>query len=107
MRAGFRVYDSDTHVEPCTEVLDRYVDPSFRARLPELAQYKVIASRPIEGEPERHAYRIGMVRYWGKLSPILRLLVAAAEGGGEQVGPDQASTMTTRTTVSRIWTKKG
>ena len=63
MRAGFKVYDSDTHVEPCTEVLDRYVDPSFKARLPELAQYKVIASRPIEGEPERHAYRIGMVRY--------------------------------------------
>ena len=41
MRNGFRVYDSDTHVNPAAEVLDRYVDPGFRARLPELEPYRL------------------------------------------------------------------
>ena len=29
MRAGLRVWDADTHVNPAAEVLDRYVDPAF------------------------------------------------------------------------------
>ena len=33
MKNGFRVYDSDTHVLPAAEVLERYVDPDFRPRL--------------------------------------------------------------------------
>ena len=41
MRNGFRVYDSDTHVNPAAEVLERYVDPAFRARLAELAPYRL------------------------------------------------------------------
>ncbi len=40
MRAGLRAWDADTHVNPAAEVLDRYVDPSFRPRLPELAPYR-------------------------------------------------------------------
>ena len=40
MRNGFRVYDSDTHVNPAAEVLERYVDPGFRARLGELEPYR-------------------------------------------------------------------
>ena len=36
MKNGFRVYDSDTHVNPAAEVLERYVDPGFRPRLAEL-----------------------------------------------------------------------
>ena len=40
MRQGFNVYDSDTHVNPAADVLDRYVDPSFRARLSELEPYR-------------------------------------------------------------------
>ena len=36
MKEGFRVYDSDTHVNPAAEVLERYVDPGFRPRLAEL-----------------------------------------------------------------------
>src|SRR5436305_6649879 len=39
MRNGFRVYDADTHVSPSAEILERYVDPSFRPRLAELAPY--------------------------------------------------------------------
>ena len=30
MKNGFHVYDADTHVSPSAEVLERYVDPSFR-----------------------------------------------------------------------------
>ena len=40
MRQGFNVDDSDTHVNPAADVLDRYVDPSFRARLSELEPYR-------------------------------------------------------------------
>ena len=29
MKNGFRVYDSDTHVNPAAEVLERYVDPGL------------------------------------------------------------------------------
>src|SRR5713226_4648686 len=57
MKNGFRVYDVDTHINPGSEVLDQYVDPSFRPRLPELAPYKVaIQSREVGGG-ERHVYR--------------------------------------------------
>ena len=48
MKNGFRVYDSDTHVNPAAEVLERYVDPLFRVRLPELAPYR----QPIRGAVE-------------------------------------------------------
>ena len=30
MKNGIRVYDVDTHINPGSEVLDKYVDPSFR-----------------------------------------------------------------------------
>src|SRR5262249_10462806 len=40
MKNGFHVYDADTHVSPAAEVLERYVDPGFRPRLPDLAQYR-------------------------------------------------------------------
>jgi hypothetical protein len=38
MKNGFRVDDADTHVNPAAEVLEQYVDASFRPRLAELAQ---------------------------------------------------------------------
>src|SRR5438874_8872831 len=64
MRKGLRVFDADTHVEPTAEVLDSYVDPAFRSRLPELAPYKqaVRAGAP-GGEPGRHVYRYGQIQY--------------------------------------------
>jgi predicted TIM-barrel fold metal-dependent hydrolase len=62
MRAGLRVYDSDTHVNPAAEVIDRYVDPSFRPRLAELAQYR-IAMGSKGGTAETHQYRIATKYY--------------------------------------------
>ena len=40
MKDGLRIYNSDTHVLPAAEVLERYVDPGFRPRLAELAPYR-------------------------------------------------------------------
>jgi len=59
MKDGFRIYDSDTHVLPAAEVIERYVDPGFRPRLAELAQFRV----PIRQSAEHsgggmHGYRI-------------------------------------------------
>jgi predicted TIM-barrel fold metal-dependent hydrolase len=57
MRAGLRVYDSDTHVNPVAEVLDRYVDPAFRPRLAELAPYRIVMNSK-GGTPDTHQYRV-------------------------------------------------
>src|SRR6266513_4177598 len=64
MKKGLRIFDADTHVEPTAEVLDKYVDPSFRTRLAELAQYR----QPVRpgapgGAPGRHVYRYGQISY--------------------------------------------
>jgi predicted TIM-barrel fold metal-dependent hydrolase len=57
MKSGFRVYDVDTHINPGADVLDKYVDPGFRPRLPELAPYKaMIRSRDQRGG-EHSIYR--------------------------------------------------
>jgi predicted TIM-barrel fold metal-dependent hydrolase len=63
MRDGFRVFDADTHVNPCAEVLDRYVDPSFRARLPELASHRTATGQMIGGTPDTHQYRVATKFY--------------------------------------------
>ena len=33
MKGGFKVFDTDTHVMPAAEVIERYVDADFRPRL--------------------------------------------------------------------------
>ena len=63
MKNGFRVYDADTHVNPAAEVLEQYVDPSFRPRLAELAPYRVPISREADGSGGLHSYRVGTKFY--------------------------------------------
>jgi uncharacterized protein len=63
MKNGFRVYDADTHVNPAAEVLEQYVDPSFRPRLAELAPYRVPISREADGSAGLHSYRVGTKFY--------------------------------------------
>jgi hypothetical protein len=58
MRNGFKVYDADTHAMPIAEVLEQYVDPSFRPRLPELAPYRIAASRTTDGTAQLHRYSV-------------------------------------------------
>src|SRR3984957_9175809 len=57
MKVGFRVYETDTHINPAAEVLDKYVDPDFRARLPELAPYRGSSGGGM------HTYRAGTKYY--------------------------------------------
>jgi predicted TIM-barrel fold metal-dependent hydrolase len=64
MKDGLRVFDADTHVEPTAEVLDKYVDPGFRPRLPDLTPFR----QPVRegnpgGAPGRHVYRYGQISY--------------------------------------------
>jgi uncharacterized protein len=63
MRNGWRVYDADTHVNPAAEVIDKYVDPDFRPRLPELKPYLVTLQNAVEGPSDLHNYRIGTKFY--------------------------------------------
>jgi len=50
MKEGFRVYDTDTHIDPGADVLEKYVDPGFRPRLDDLAPYRrAIKSRSVDG----------------------------------------------------------
>ena len=57
MKNGFRVYDTDTHIDPGADVLERYVDPGFRKRLDDLAPYRVaVKSRTVDGGI-RNTYR--------------------------------------------------
>src|SRR2546426_7396700 len=53
MRQGFRVIDSDTHVNPSLDVLLRYADRELRDRLDELAPYrKTVKPAPGHGDAE-------------------------------------------------------
>ena len=63
MKDGFRVYDSDTHINPAAEVLDKYVDPDFQPRLPELAPYRSPVRNAVEGPSDLHTYRSGTKFY--------------------------------------------
>ena len=63
MKNGFRVYDSDTHVLPAAEVLERYVDPDFRPRLAELEQYRVPVRQSAEHSGGTHSYRVAQQYY--------------------------------------------
>ena len=40
MKDGLRIYDTDTHIDPGADVLEKYVDPGFRPRLDDLAPYR-------------------------------------------------------------------
>jgi len=63
MKNGFRIYDTDTHIDPGADVLEKYVDPGFRPRLDDLAPYRrAIKSRTVDGGI-RHTYRFGHKAY--------------------------------------------
>ena len=53
MRQGFRVIDSDTHVNPSLDVLLRYADSDLRERLDDLQPYTRMAKpQPGRGDAE-------------------------------------------------------
>jgi hypothetical protein len=58
MKNGFKVFDTDTHVLPAAEVIERYVDPDFRPRLKELEPYRTPMRQSAEYQGALHGYRI-------------------------------------------------
>jgi predicted TIM-barrel fold metal-dependent hydrolase len=53
MRQGFRVFDSDTHVNPSMDVLLRYADAPLRERMDDLAPYlRKVKVSPGRGDDE-------------------------------------------------------
>ena len=53
MRHGYRVIDSDTHVNPSLDVLLRYADDELRARIDDLKPYtQTVKPRPGHGDAE-------------------------------------------------------
>src|SRR4030095_11994119 len=87
MRDGLRVYDADTHVNPAAEVLEQYVDPSFRPRLDDLAPYRVPVGRPAEGERQLHGYRIETKLYRRVLGEAAPHPSFTGRGGTWRGGP--------------------
>ena len=47
-----KVFDTDTHVLPAAEIIERYVDPDFRPRLEELEPYRT----PMRHRPNIRAH---------------------------------------------------
>ncbi|MSP40502.1 MAG: hypothetical protein EXR70_18585 [Deltaproteobacteria bacterium] len=75
MRDGFKIYDSDTHLSPSAETLERYFDAAMRARLPEWESCKVPFHVGWAGEilepPFRHRYRFKTRDGWREKLRIL------------------------------------
>jgi len=61
MRHGFKIFDSDTHLNPMAETLEPYFDAAMRKRLPEWESCKVPFRVGWAGEilqpPYRHRYQ--------------------------------------------------
>ena len=63
MKDGFRVYDTDTHINPAAEVLDKYVDPDFRAAAAGTGGRTARRSASGRGPSDLHNYRFGTKYY--------------------------------------------
>jgi uncharacterized protein len=77
MRNGFRVWDTDTHIHPSVETLERYFDSGMRARIGELNKFKVAGPDDPQYVPRwasgRHVYRfpgqVAFKRVLGQAEP--------------------------------------
>jgi uncharacterized protein len=63
MRAGFKIYDTDTHIRASAEALRPYLTPTVFERVPDLEEHRVpiratMARKPL-APPYRHWYRFG------------------------------------------------
>jgi hypothetical protein len=106
MRNGFRIYDSDTHVLPSAEVLERYVDPEFRPRLAELAPYRVPIRQSTEHSGGGHNYRVATQYYRRAKRRRTRRIAAARRSGAAANCRGPACRTTMPPTGSPTWTTK-
>jgi len=65
-----RVFEADTHGGPCAEVLEPYLEPLIRQRIPDLDRYKspikVGLAGEIREEPYKHMFRFADIGGWGR-----------------------------------------
>src|SRR5215204_1459599 len=59
---GFRIFDSDTHVGPSMDVLERYMDAADRAKLPQYEKFRSVNSRT-----GQVTYTVGVRKYERRL----------------------------------------
>ena len=110
MKAGLRAWDADTHVNPAAEVLERYVDPSFRPRLAELAPYRVADRQMIGGTPDTHQYRMATKLYrriLGEAGPARDVHRPAHPLDGDASSRGSGCRTIRPRTASRTWTMRG
>jgi predicted TIM-barrel fold metal-dependent hydrolase len=74
MKAGYKVWDTDTHCRPSLETLEPHFDQKMRAKMPELETYKRVNKRDVEGMiVGNHRYnfggRINYGRFLGSAGP--------------------------------------
>ena len=109
MRNGFRAFDADTHVNPAANVLDRYVDPSFRPRLADLAPHRVASGTMIGGTPDTDQYRVA-TKFYRRVLGEAGAHETFTGRGTHWMGTKQprVGCRTIRPkTASRTWTTKG
>ena len=75
MHHGFKIFDSDTHLNPSAETLEPYFDGAMRQRLPEWESCKVPFRVGWAGEilepPYRHRYQFRKRAGWREKLRIL------------------------------------
>lgn len=68
MRNGYKVYDSDTHIRPSADTLEKYLSARVRALVPDLESRKVPISRTtpgVQSAPKAFRLRDRDVGGWG------------------------------------------
>src|SRR3989442_6728064 len=119
MRNGYKVYDSDTHVGPSADTLEKYLSSRVRELVPDLESRKVPqrrhSARLAYASPYRTRFRLGSggaVGGWGADVPrtLGEAEPRAATGGasGRLARLRTSSAMTgTSTDASVTWTRRG
>ena len=109
MRNGFKVFDTDTHVLPAAEVIERYVDPDFRPRLKELEPYRTPMRQSAEYQGALQGYRVQPQFYrrvLGEAAPRPDRSGRDTVWMGAKV-PRPVCRTTTPPTASPTWTTRG
>jgi len=68
VRNGYKVYDSDTHIRPGADTLEKYLSARVRELVPDLESHKVSINRPVPGiqsVPKGFRLRRRAVGGWG------------------------------------------
>src|ERR1044071_1810502 len=95
MRGGFKIFDSDTHLNPNAETLEPYFDETMRKRLPEWESCKVPFrvgwAGEILQEPYRHRYQFKKRAGWRE-----EVRVLGAAGRREEVAREFRNFMGSR-----------